>query len=102
VAALQPAKLVPARGAMQRTAETAARGLAGTRSFVSEPYAAVKRGVAPVANLKTIDRDVSDQLRPKYGHWGIFDYHLPFDVSHAYDLLQARFAVVQDGPSRSR
>jgi glyoxylase-like metal-dependent hydrolase (beta-lactamase superfamily II) len=85
VAALQPAKLVPGRGAALQTAEAVARGLAGTRDFVSELYAAVKKGVAAGRDLKAIYRDVSAQLRPKYGHWVIFDHCLPFDVSRAYD-----------------
>jgi len=85
VAALQPAKLVPGRGAALQTPEAVARGLAGTRNFVSELYAAVKEGVAAGRDLKAIYRDVSEQLRPKYGQWVIFDHCLPFDVSRAYD-----------------
>ena len=85
VAALRPAKLVPGRGAALQTAEAVARGLAGTRNFVSELYAAVKKGVAAGRDLKAIYQDVSAQLRPKYGHWVIFDHCLPFDVSRAYD-----------------
>ena len=85
VAALQPGKLVPGRGAALQTAEAVARGLAGTRNFVSELYAAVKKGVAAGRDLKAIYCEVSEQLRPKYGHWVIFDHCLPFDVSRAYD-----------------
>ncbi|MGO4395091.1 MBL fold metallo-hydrolase, partial [Variovorax sp. M-6] len=25
------------------------------------------------------------RLKPKYGHWVIFDHCMPFDVSRAYD-----------------
>jgi glyoxylase-like metal-dependent hydrolase (beta-lactamase superfamily II) len=85
VAALKPAKLVPGRGAALQTADAVARGLAGTRNFVSELYAAVKEGVAAGCDLKAIYRDVSERLRPRYGHWVIFDHCLPFDVSRAYD-----------------
>ena len=28
------------------------------------------------------------ELRPKYGHWVIFDHCMPFDVSRAYDEAQ--------------
>jgi glyoxylase-like metal-dependent hydrolase (beta-lactamase superfamily II) len=85
LATLAPSKLVPGRGpALQGAAEVAA-GIAGTRTFVSELYAAVKRGVAAGCDLKTIYREVSNQLRPRYGHWVIFDHCLPFDVSRAYD-----------------
>ncbi len=85
LAALRPEKLVPGRGAALQTPAAVAQGLAGTRAFVSELYGAVKRGVAAGADLKAIYRDVSTGLRPKYGHWVIFDHCLPFDVSRAYD-----------------
>jgi len=89
VAALEPAKLVPGRGAALQTPEAVARGLAGTRAFVAELYAAVKRGVAAGRDLKAIYQQVAVELRPKYGHWVIFDHCLPFDVSRAYDEATA-------------
>ena len=89
LAALMPAKLVPGRGAALQNPADVARGLAGTRAFVAELYAAVKRGVAAGRELSTIYRDVMAELRPKYGHWVIFDHCLPFDVSRAYDEATA-------------
>ena len=89
LAALKPAKLVPGRGAALQTPEDVARGLAGTRGFVAELYAAVKRGVAAGSDLKAIYQQVMAELRPKYGHWVIFDHCLPFDVSRAYDEATA-------------
>jgi glyoxylase-like metal-dependent hydrolase (beta-lactamase superfamily II) len=89
LAALKPAKLVPGRGAALQTPEDVARGLAGTRAFVAELYAAVKRGVAAGKDLKAIYRQVVAELRPKYGHWVIFDHCLPFDVSRAFDEATA-------------
>jgi glyoxylase-like metal-dependent hydrolase (beta-lactamase superfamily II) len=85
VAALKPVKLVPGRGAALQTEEAVARGLAGTRNFISELYATVKQGVAAGQELKSIYQEVSARLRPKYGHWVIFDHCLPFDVTRAYD-----------------
>jgi glyoxylase-like metal-dependent hydrolase (beta-lactamase superfamily II) len=85
ITALKPAKLVPGRGRALQTAAEVADGVAGTRKFVAELYAAVKRGVAAGCDLGTIYREVSAALRPKYGHWVIFDHCLPFDVSRAYD-----------------
>jgi len=85
LAALQPAKLVPGRGAALKTPDEVAAGLAGTRAFVSELYAAVRRGVAAGRDLKAIYREVMAELRPRYGHWVIFDHCLPFDVTRAYD-----------------
>jgi glyoxylase-like metal-dependent hydrolase (beta-lactamase superfamily II) len=89
LAALRPAKLVPGRGAALQTPEAVARGLAGTRAFVAELYAAVRRGVASGRDLKAIYQEVMAELRPKYGHWVIFDHCLPFDVSRAYDEATA-------------
>ena len=85
LAALGPAKLVPGRGAALQTEADVARGIAGTRAFVAELYAAVKRGVAAGKDLRGIYQDVAAELRPKYGSWVIFDHCLPFDVSRAYD-----------------
>ncbi|HUX73245.1 MAG TPA: MBL fold metallo-hydrolase [Steroidobacteraceae bacterium] len=85
IAALRPAKLVPGRGAALLTPEQVALGLAGTRAFVAELYAAVKRGALAGKDLKAIYGDVMAELRPKYGHWVIFDHCLPFDVSRAFD-----------------
>jgi len=85
IAALRPAKLVPGRGAALLTAEQVALGLAGTRAFVAELFAAVKRGALAGKDLKAIYGEVMAELRPKYGHWVIFDHCLPFDVSRAFD-----------------
>ena len=85
LAAMQPAKLVPGRGAALQTPAAVANGLAGTRSFVAELYAAVQRGAAEGKDLKAIYSKVASELRPKYGQWVIFDHCLPFDVSRAYD-----------------
>jgi glyoxylase-like metal-dependent hydrolase (beta-lactamase superfamily II) len=89
LAALKPAKLVPGRGAALQTPADVARGLAGTRAFVAELYAAVQGGVAAGKDLSAIYREVMAELRPRYGHWVIFDHCLPFDVSRAYDEATA-------------
>jgi glyoxylase-like metal-dependent hydrolase (beta-lactamase superfamily II) len=86
IAALDPAKLVPGRGAALKSPEEVKAGLAGTRSFVTELYALVKSGAQAGKDLRSVYRDAMDSLRPKYGHWVIFDHCMPFDVSRAYDL----------------
>jgi glyoxylase-like metal-dependent hydrolase (beta-lactamase superfamily II) len=85
LAALKPAQLVPGRGAALKTPADVARGLAGTRAFVSELYAAVRSGSAAGKDLRAIYGEVTAALRPRYGQWVIFDHCLPFDVSRAYD-----------------
>jgi glyoxylase-like metal-dependent hydrolase (beta-lactamase superfamily II) len=86
IAALAPQQLVPGRGPALTTPAQVQAGLAGTRAFVSELYAAVKRGVAAGKDLRAVYRETYDLLKPKYGHWVIFDHCLPFDVTRAYDL----------------
>jgi glyoxylase-like metal-dependent hydrolase (beta-lactamase superfamily II) len=85
IAALKPEALVPGRGAALQGALQVAKGLEGTRAFVSELYASVKAGAAAGKELRAVYRDTYDKLKPKYGQWVIFDHCLPFDVTRAYD-----------------
>ena len=85
IAALNPAKLVPGRGASLQTPEKVQAGLAATRTFVSELFASIKQGAQAGKDLRAIYRDAYQQLKPKYGHWVIFDHCMPFDVSRGYD-----------------
>jgi glyoxylase-like metal-dependent hydrolase (beta-lactamase superfamily II) len=85
IAALQPRALVPGRGAALTTPEQVAAGLAGTRDFISDLYASVQAGVTQRKDLNAVYKETMAKLRPKYGHWVIFDHCLPFDVTRAYD-----------------
>jgi glyoxylase-like metal-dependent hydrolase (beta-lactamase superfamily II) len=85
VEALNPAKLVPGRGASLMTPREVREGLNGTRAFVTEMFEHVKRGVEEGQELREIYRATYDALKPKFGHWVIFDHCLPFDVTRAYD-----------------
>ena len=85
IAALKPRALVPGRGAALTTPEQVAQGLAGTRSFIADMLASVQAGVAAGKNLNAIYKDTYAALKPKYGHWVIFDHCLPFDVTRCYD-----------------
>ncbi len=89
VAALQPQQLVPGRGAALQTPEAVAAGLAGTRAFIADVYAAVQAGAQAGKDLKTVYRETLEAVRPKYGHWVIFDHCMPFDVTRAYDEATA-------------
>ncbi len=85
VAALKPEKLVPGRGKALMTPDQVQAGLAGTRAFISDVYASVQEGAMAGHDLRTVYRATYDRLKPKYGHWVIFDHCMPFDVSRAYD-----------------
>ncbi len=85
IAALGPEKLVPGRGAALKTPAEVAAGLDGTRAFVTAMFDSVKRGAQAGKELRTVYRETYAKLKPRFGHWVIFDHCLPFDVSRAYD-----------------
>jgi glyoxylase-like metal-dependent hydrolase (beta-lactamase superfamily II) len=85
IAALQPRALVPGRGAALTTPEQVAAGLAGTRAFICDVWQSVKAGVAAGQDLNAVYKDTYARLKPKYGHWVIFDHCMPFDVTRCYD-----------------
>jgi len=89
LAALKPAKLVPGRGAALENEAQVAAGLKGTRDFIADVFASVKAGAGAGKDLKSVYRETLDKVRPKYGHWVIFDHCMPFDVSRAYDEATA-------------
>jgi hypothetical protein len=49
----------------------------------------VASGAREGKDLRAIYRDTYETLRPRYGHWVIFDHCLPFDVTRAYDEATA-------------
>lgn len=85
VAALGPKALVPGRGAALTTPEEVARGLAGTRDFIADVYASVREGAKAGKDLNAVYKETYAKLKPKYGHWVIFDHCMPFDVTRCYD-----------------
>ena len=86
VAALKPMALVPGRGAALTTPRRRwPRACAGTRGFIADVYASVQAGVAAGKDLNAVYKDTYAALKPKYGHWVIFDHCMPFDVTRCYD-----------------
>lgn len=85
IATLGPEKLVPGRGAALQTKEQVQAGLQGTRAFVTALFASVRQGANAGKPLKQLYRETYAALKPRFGHWVIFDHCLPFDVSRAYD-----------------
>ena len=85
IAALHPEKLVPGRGAALKNPAEVRAGLDGTRAFVTEMYGAVRDGARAGKDLRTVYRETYERLKPRFGHWVIFDHCLPFDVTRAYD-----------------
>ena len=85
LAALQPKALVPGRGAALTTPEEVSKGLSETRDFIADVYANVQKGVAAGKDLNAVYKDTFAAMKPKYGHWVIFDHCMPFDVTRCYD-----------------
>ena len=85
LAALEPRALVPGRGEALTTPEQVARGLAETRAFLEDLFSIARAGAAAGHSLKQVYDTALKEMRPKYGHWVIFDHCMPFDVSRAYD-----------------
>jgi glyoxylase-like metal-dependent hydrolase (beta-lactamase superfamily II) len=85
IAALKPLALVPGRGPALKGEAQVQKGLDVTRAFVSDLYASVKAGAAAGKDLNAVYRDTYAALKPKYGHWVIFDHCMPFDVTRAFD-----------------
>ena len=85
LAALNPKVLVPGRGAALTTPEEVSKGLSETRDFIADVRASVEQGVAAGKDLNAIYKDTFAALKPKYGHWVIFDHCMPFDVTRCYD-----------------
>jgi glyoxylase-like metal-dependent hydrolase (beta-lactamase superfamily II) len=81
-------KIVPGRGDALTTSAMIRDGLDGTRAFTRDVFAIAKDCVAKGLDLKATYARTMDALRPKYGHWVIFDHCMPFDVSRAYDEAQ--------------
>ena len=86
VEALNPAKLVPGP---RRVAQDARGGEGGARRHARLRHRDVRRGQARrrgrAPTCAAIYRRTYDALKPKFGHWVIFDHCLPFDVTRAYD-----------------
>jgi glyoxylase-like metal-dependent hydrolase (beta-lactamase superfamily II) len=85
IAALKPHALVPGRGAALVGEAQVAKGIEGTKAFVSELYASVRAGAGAGQDLRGVYQQTYERMKSKYGHWVIFDHCLPFDVSRAYD-----------------
>ena len=87
VAALKPLALVPGRGAALKGEEQVSEGLRGTASFIADVRASVEAGVAAGKDLNAVYKETFAKLKPKYGHWVIFDHCMPFDVTRCFDEM---------------
>jgi len=80
-----PQKLVPGRGEALQSPQECRSAIEGTRSFLADMYGSVKAGKAAGKSLSECYAETYATLKPKYGHWVIFDHCLPFDITRCYD-----------------
>jgi len=85
VQALGAEALVPGRGRSLMNRQECNDAIEGTRAFTSDLFAIVKRASAGNAPLKAVYDQAMAEMRPKYGHWVIFEHCMPFNVTRAWD-----------------
>ncbi|HMN70505.1 MAG TPA: MBL fold metallo-hydrolase [Rhodoblastus sp.] len=85
IRALKPEKLVPGRGRCLVGEKEVEEAIAGTASFTADLYAIARKAVADGKDLNATYKLAMNEMRPKYGHWVIFEHCMPFNVSRAFD-----------------
>lgn len=83
--ALEPEQLVPGRGDALTSPALCREAIEGTRDFLLTMYNSVKAGKAAGKSLSECYAETYALMKPKYGHWVIFDHCLPFDITRCYD-----------------
>jgi glyoxylase-like metal-dependent hydrolase (beta-lactamase superfamily II) len=78
-------KAVPGRGTALEDPEQVREAVDGTRSFIRDLYETADEGVRAGRSLRQVYDSALERMRPKYGHWFIFQHCMPFDVSRAHD-----------------
>jgi glyoxylase-like metal-dependent hydrolase (beta-lactamase superfamily II) len=87
VAKLGAKALVPGRGPALLGEAQVAAGLKATGDFIADVREAVLAGVAAGQDLNAVYKSTYAALKPKYGHWVIFDHCMPFDVTRCFDEM---------------
>jgi len=87
LAALDPLALVPGRGPALKGEGHVDAGLRSTAAFIADVRASVEAGVAAGKDLNAVYKETFAKLKPKYGHWVIFDHCMPFDVTRCFDEM---------------
>lgn len=85
LAEMQPAALLPGRGAALTTPETVKEGINATADFLETLYGSVQDSVAKGRSLKDAFIFARLAMDPKYKSLALYEHALPFNVSRAYD-----------------
>ena len=94
IAALKPLALVPGRGPALKGEARVQQGLDATRNFVGDLYASVKAAAAAGKDLKAVYKETYAALKPKYGHWVIFDHCMPTKLSSLAATIRSGSAKI--------
>ncbi|GGF41337.1 oxidoreductase [Aliidongia dinghuensis] len=87
LAAFEAKALVPGRGAALIGTAAVKAGIAATRGFLADLTDVVRAGVGAGKGLRAVYEDAMAALRPRYGHWVIFEHCMPFNVSRCFDEM---------------
>jgi len=82
---LRPEKIVPGRGRALTTRSDCEQALHETATYVEDLFALAMGAVEKGWKLKEFYDHAMEHMRPRYGHWVIFDHCMPFNVSRAFD-----------------
>lgn len=82
---MNPSSLVPGRGDALQTPEKCQAAIKGTSEFISFLFQEALRSVEKGESLKQCYDKLMETMRPKFGHWVIFDHCMCFNVTRAYD-----------------
>ena len=85
LAEMQPAALLPGRGAALITPETVKEGIDATADFLGTLYGSVCDSVAKGRSLKEAFDFVRLAMDPRYKSLPLYEQTLPFSVTRAYD-----------------
>ena len=85
LAEMQPAALLPGRGAALTTPEQVAEGLGFTTDFLSTLDSSVRESVAKGRSLKDAFDFVRLAMDPTFKDIALYEHCLPFNVVRAYD-----------------
>ncbi|MGH7001600.1 MAG: MBL fold metallo-hydrolase [Stellaceae bacterium] len=79
--------LVPGRGDALVGSDAADQSIASPRRFLTDLTAIVRAGVAAKKGLRAVYDEAMAALRPRYGHWVIFEHCMPFNVTRCFDEM---------------
>jgi glyoxylase-like metal-dependent hydrolase (beta-lactamase superfamily II) len=85
---LGPRALLPGRGAPLLDAQGARGAIAATRGFLDALWACVAEAHARGCSRRQTYEAALAAMRPRYGHWPVFQHVMPFDVCRALEELQ--------------